>query len=281
MMQRQGEPTVEQMCHLARVNRAGYYRFLCRKEPVKADMELGNHIQQICLGHRRYGYRRVCASLRSKGIQVNHKKVLRLMRQDNLLAVQQRKFVVTTNSQHVSPVFSNYARHLRVERLNQLWVADITYIRLQSEFVYLAVVLDVFSRAVVGWALGRSLQAALPVSALERAIANKQPEPRLVHHSDRGVQYASQEYITVLEKHFMIGSMSRGGCPYDNAFCESFMKTLKQEEIYCQEYSNLEELELNLIEFIDRYYNRTRLHSALGYCSPADHEQKHRSGASL
>lgn len=275
MMAQQGGLSVERMCVLAAVSRATFYRALQRCAPTDRDMEVRHQIQAICLAHRRYGYRRVGAALRKAGLVVNHKKVLRLMRRDNLLAVRKRKFLVTTQSGHGRPVFANYARHMKPEAVNQLWVADITYIRLRCEFVYLAVVLDAFSRAVVGWALGRSLQASLAVKALETAIAERNPPPGLVHHSDRGVQYASEDYITVLERHKMLGSMSRPATPWDNACCESFMRTLKQEEIYCTHYTGKEDLEAHLAEFLEQYYNRLRLHSALNYCTPLSYEQQH------
>jgi transposase InsO family protein len=216
----------------------------------------------------------VTAELRRRGLLVNHKRVARLMREDNLLAVQPRAFVVTTNSQHEFEVYLNLASHLKLTGINQLWVADITYIRLQSEFVYLAVILDGFSRKVVGWALERSLATRLNKTALERAIAARQPAPGLVHHSDRGVQYASDEYVQVLQEHRMIPSMSRPANPYDNASCESFMKTLKREEIYANDYVDLEHLRKNIEAFIDDYYNRCRLHSALGYQPPEEFEQQ-------
>jgi putative transposase len=196
------------------------------------------------------------------------------MREDNLLAVQPRAFVVTTNSEHEFEVYLNLASHLKLTGINQLWVADITYIRLQSEFVYLAVILDGFSRKVVGWALERTLATRLTRTALERAIAARQPAPGLVHHSDRGVQYASDEYVQVLQQHRIIPSMSRPANPYDNASCESFMKTLKREEIYANDYVDLEHLRSNIEAFIDDYYNRCRLHSALGYQPPEEFEQQ-------
>lgn len=273
MMHLQGELTVDRMCYLARVSRASFYRYLGRKSPVETDMELRSQMQQLSVENRLYGYRRIGAGLRRKGFAVNHKKVLRLMRADNLLVVRKRKFVVTTQSRHALPVYANHVPGIALSRPNQLWVADITYIRLQNEFVYLAVVLDVYPRKVVGWALGRSLQASLCTTALERAIATRNPGPGLIHHSDRGVQYASQEYIQMLEVTRMVGSMSRPGCPYDNAFCESFMKTLKQEEIYCGVYAGLEDLEAHLVDFIDNYYNLRRLHSSLGYRTPAEFER--------
>jgi len=196
------------------------------------------------------------------------------MREDNLLAIQPRAFVVTTDSKHEFEVYLNLASHLKLTGINQLWVADITYIRLQSEFVYLAVILDAFSRKVVGWALERTMATRLTRTALERAIAAREPAPGLVHHSDRGLQYASAEYVQVLREHQMIPSMSRPANPYDNASCESFMKTLKREEIYANDYLDLEHLRSNVEVFIDDYYNRCRLHSALGYQPPEEFEQQ-------
>jgi putative transposase len=274
-MSLQGSLSIERMCQLAQVSRAGFYRSLQGRLPVQEEMEVRSTIQQIVLEHRRrYGYRRVTAELRRRGLLVNHKRVARLMREDNLLAVQPRAFVVTTNSQHEFEVYLNLASHLKLTGINQLWVADITYIRLQSEFVYLAVILDGFSRKVVGWALERTLATRLTRTALERAIAARQPAPGLVHHSDRGVQYASDEYVQVLQAHQMIPSMSRPANPYDNASCESFMKTLKREEIYANDYVDLEHLRRNIEAFIDDYYNRCRLHSALGYQPPEEFEQQ-------
>jgi len=205
---------------------------------------------------------------------VNHKRVLRIMREDNLLAGQPRAFVVTTDSDHGLEVYLNLAGRMKLTGIDQLWVADITYIRLKAEFVYLAVILDGHSRKVVGWALERTLASRLAVAALEQAIAKRQPSPGLVHHSDRGVQYAGAEYVAILKKHGMIPSMSRPANPYNNASCESFIKTLKREEIYARRYDNLEHLRANIEEFIEEYYNRQRLHSALGYQSPEEFEQQ-------
>ena len=225
------------MCAVAGVSRATYYRQLEEKEPDEAEMLVRATIQEVALAHhRRYGYRRVSQELRRRGMLVNHKRVLAMMRSDNLLAVRHRKFILTTNSRHDSQVYVNLAVRMTLTGINQLWVADITYIRLRAEFVYLAVVLDRFSRKAIGWALDRSLATRLTASALELAIATRQPPPGVVHHSDQGVQYASQEYLSVLAAHDLVPSMSRPGNPYDNAFCESFMKTLKQEEIYCHHY---------------------------------------------
>jgi putative transposase len=274
----QGSLNIERMCQLVGVSRAGFYRSLQEQEPVQEGMEVRSAIQQIVVEHRRrYGYRRITAELRRRGMLVNHKRVARMMREDNLLAVQPRAFVVTTDSDHELEVYLNLAKRMKLTGINQLWVADITYIRLQREFVYLAVILDAYSRKVVGWELDRTLAARLPIAALERAITERQPPPGLVHHSDRGVQYASGDYVRILSRQQMIPSMSRPANPYDNASCESFMKTLKREEIYAQDYRDLEHLRSNLEAFIEQYYNRQRLHSALGYRSPEEFEREAQS----
>ena len=264
---------IEPMCRLAQVSRAGFYRYLQPRYPGEEEMEVRNTIQQIVLEHRRrYGYRRVAAELHRRGMAVNHKRVLRLMREDNLLGVEPKAFVVTTDSDHDQQVYLNLAKRMKPTAINQLWVADITYIRLASEFVYLAVVLDVFSRKVVGWALDRTLTARLPLLALSRAITLRQPAPGLVHHSDRGIQYCSEQYTQMLEIHGILPSMSRPGNPYDNAFCESFIKTLKREQIRAHKYQYIDELNAHLEPFIEQYYNRQRLHSALGYKTPEEFE---------
>jgi putative transposase len=274
-MSLQGHLSVERMCQLTQVSRAGFYRSLQQQAPDEEEMEVRVAIQQIFLEHRRrYGYRRISQELRRRGMVVNRKRVQRLMQTDNLLGLQRRAFAVTTDSKHEFEVYLNLASRVKLTDINQLWVADITYIRLQKEFVYLAVILDAFSRKVVGWALDKTLAASLPKAALEMAIAARQPGPGLVHHSDRGVQYASAEYVAVLQQHGIVPSMSRPANPYDNASCESFMKTLKQEEIYLNEYRDLEHLRLNVGDFIEQYYNRCRLHSSLGYQPPEEFEQQ-------
>ena len=278
-MSQQGSLSIERMCQLAPVSRAGFYRSLQESQPLDEEMAVRDEIQQIALAHRRrYGYRRITAELRRRGLLVNHKRVARLMREDNLLAVQPRAFVATTDSQHDLEVYLNLASRLTLTGLNQLWVADITYIRLRAEFVYLAVILDGFSRKVVGWALDKTLATRLPLAALHQAIMARHPPPGLVHHSDRGIQYASRAYVQLLRQHHMIPSMSRPANPYDNASCESFLKTLKREEIYANTYRDLDHLRTNMAAFIDQYYNRTRLHSALGYRAPEEFERGLASG---
>ena len=262
------------MCRAAAVSRAGYYRFI---EPVKEnaeEMELRDAIQKIAVEMPAYGYRRITAALRRAGWEVNQKRVLRLMRADNLLCLRKRAFVRTTDSDHQLQVYPNLARDLQPTGLNQLWVADITYIRLALEFVYLAVILDAFSRRVIGWALGRTLEAELALEALRLAIAGGRVAPGLVHHSDQGVQYASQDYIELLTKQGILISMSRRGNPYDNAQAESFIKTLKYEEVYRTEYLGFADAWRRIGKFIESVYNEKRLHSALGYLPPAEFEQQ-------
>ena len=274
-MSSQGSLSIERMCRLVEVSRRGFYRSLKEREPAEEETEVRSLIQQIALEHRRrYGYRRITAELHRRGMLVNRKRVARMMRDDNLLAIQPRRFVVTTNSKHKLEVYLNLASRMRLTDINQLWVADFTYVRLKSEFVFVAVILDAFSRKVVGWALDRAMRSRLTVAALEGAIAERQPPAGVVHHSDRGFQYANAEYVAVLEKHRMVSSMSRPANPYDNASCESFMKTLKREEIYANRYHDLDHMRANVEEFIEHYYNQQRLHSALGYQTPVEFEQR-------
>ena len=237
-------------------------------------VELRGEMQKVAVVWPAYGYRRVTRELHKRGFAVNHKHVLRMMREDNLLCERRRMFVVTTDSRHKLPVYPNRAREMTPSAINQLWVADITYIRLRAEFVYLAVILDAFSRRVIGWALGRTLQAELALTALRMALIERQPSAGLVHHSDRGVQYASTAYTDMLKQHHATISMSRKGNPYDNAACESFVKTLKQEEVYRNEYRDFHDARASIGEFLERIYNQKRLHSALGYLPPAEFEQK-------
>ncbi|MFP5204523.1 MAG: IS3 family transposase [Acidobacteriota bacterium] len=261
------------LCRLAEVSRAGFYRWKTEAAAADPDMELRDQVQRIALEFGYYGSRRVARELRERGRRVNRKKVQRLMREDNLLCLRKRKFVVaTTDSNHALPVYPNLAREMVLTGIDQLWRADITYVRLETEFVYLAVVLDAFSRKVIGWALGRTLEATLAIEALEMALKMRQPASGLVHHSDRGVQYASNDYTDLLKANGVGISMSRRGNPYDNAQCESFMKTLKYEEVYRNEYRDLAEARAQIGTFIEQVYNQKRLHSALGYQPPARFE---------
>jgi putative transposase len=266
---------MERLCRLALVSRAGFYRWRHASEAVDRDLDLRDEIQRIALEFPYYGWPRVTRELADRGWHVNHKRVYRIMRQDNLLCLRRRKFVVaTTDSNHDRPVYPNLARERMPTGINQLWVADITYVRLELEFVYLAVILDAYSRRVIGWALDRTLEDELTMRALRMALDRRLPAPGLVHHSDRGVQYASGDYTGLLRAHQITISMSRKGNPYDNAFCESFMKTLKYEEVHRQEYRDLADARASIEDFLERVYNQKRLHSALGYCAPAKFEQR-------
>jgi putative transposase len=234
---------------------------------------LREKIQAVALEMSAYGYRRITAELRRRGVEANHKRVLRLMREDNLLCLRKRKFIRTTDSNHSLATYPNLAGDMRLSRVNELWVSDITYIRLLREFIYLAVILDAYSRRCIGWALGLSLQSSLATEALMMALSSRSVEPGLVHHSDRGVQYASGEYTDLLKKNGILISMSRRGNPYDNAKAESFMKTLKMEEVYLYEYEDEAEARSRIRYFLEDVYNQKRLRSSLGYMPPAEFEQ--------
>jgi transposase InsO family protein len=262
------------MCVLAGVSRAGYYRRWQMSAPRQEETAVRDAIQRVVLANRRYGYRRIAAQLRRDGLVANHKRVLRLMRQDNLLCLRKRPFVpMTTDSRHEWRVVPNLARGLVPTGLDQLWVADITYVRLLEEFAFLAVLLDAFSRRVIGWALDKHLRASLATAALDMAITARRPAPgSLIHHSDRGVQYACGEYAAMLEAYDIQPSMSRVGNPYDNAKAESFMKTLKQEEVDGRNYRDLNQARDAIGAFIEDVYNRQRLHSALAYRPPVEFE---------
>jgi transposase InsO family protein len=265
--------TIRRMLELGRVSRSSFYRFDPERKPnADGDMELRDAIQRIALKWPCYGRPRITAELRRQGWTVNPKRVYRLMREDNLLCVRKRKFVITTDSNHDRRIYPNLARTLVLSGVNQLWIADLTYIRLREEFVFLAAILDAFSRRVIGWALDRNLDDGLTLTALRMALAKRVVAPGLVHHSDRGSQYASRDYIALLETNQIRISMSRKGSPWDNAACESFMKTLKYEEVYRNEYRDLAEARASIGEFLEKVYNQKRLHSALGYVPPAEFE---------
>jgi len=270
----QGSLSIERRCALAGVSRATYYRHWHAAAPRTEETALRDVLQRLAVTHRHYGYRRLTELVRRDGWAVNHKRVLRLMRTDNLLCLRRRAFVpATTDSRHRWRVVPNLARGLEVTGLDQLWVADITYVRLLEEFAFLAIVLDAFSRRVLGWALESHLHASLALAALQMALAARRPRPgTLIHHSDRGVQYACAEYTAHLAEHGIQPSMSRVGSPYDNAKAESFMKTLKQEEVDGRAYRDADQARCSIGSFIEQVYNRQRLHSALAYLSPAEFE---------
>lgn len=266
--------TIERLCELGQVSRAGFYRYDPDRQREDRDSELRDAIQRIALDFPYYGRPRIVPELRRRGWQVGHRRVARILREDNLLCLRKRKFTVaTTDSNHRFRVYPNLARDMTLTGIDQLWVADITYIRLEVEFVYLAVVLDAYSRRVIGWALERSLEDDLAIAALEMAFRRRGCPAGLTHHSDRGVQYASNDYTDLLTSHGVQISMSRKGTPYDNATCESFMKTLKYEEVYRQEYRDLAEARSSIERFLEKIYNGKRLHSALGYRPPVEFER--------
>lgn len=264
--------SILEACDVARVSRAGFYRHFDEHLPRQADTELRQQIQQICLDNRCYGSRRVIIELQKLGLRVNRKRVMRLMRADNLLCLRKRGFVCTTDSRHTYAVYPNLTLDCKPNGINQLWVADITYIRLRESFLYLAVILDAYSRRVIGWALGNTLEAELALAALRSALADRPAPALLIHHSDRGVQYCSRAYVELLQSYGIRISMSRSGNPYDNALAESFMRTLKCEEVYLNTYRDLDDAALHIQDFLERIYNCERLHSSLGYQSPAAYE---------
>lgn len=266
---------MERQCYVAEVSRAGFYRHVQAREPELEELALRDRLQQLALAHRRLrGYRPLTALLRREGLLVNGKRVLRLMREDNLLSLLRKKYVLTTDSRHAWPIYPNLTRQLAVTGTNQLWIADITYIRLRHEFAYLAVVLDAYSRRVIGWDLDRTLEAQSAVRALKMALDSRQwKADELIHHSDQGVQYASGDYTQLLADKQILISMSRRGNPYDNAKAERFMRTLKEEEVQGRGYANIEDARRHISEFLEQTYNRQRLHSALRYLTPEEYEQ--------
>jgi transposase InsO family protein len=267
--------SVERWCRLAGVSRAGYYRYWQASTPRREETGLRDAVQRLALANRRYGYRRIGALLVREGWQANHKRVLRLMREDNLLCLRETPFVPqTTDSRHGWRVVPNLARGMELTGLDQLWVADITYVHLAEAFGYLAIILDAFSRKVIGWALATHLRAELAIEALDMALAARRPAPgSLIHHSDRGVQYACGDYTARLETHDIAPSMSRVGNPYDNAKAERFMRTLKEEEVDGGAYRDVEDARAKIGLFIETVYNRQRLHSALDYLTPEEYEE--------
>ncbi len=270
--------SIAQSCQALEVSRCGYYKWTCRQVPFskKDDIDLRNEIQEIVLEFPGYGYRRVTAELRNRGHEVNHKHVLRLMREDNLLCLKKKFKPVTTDSSHGLPVYPNLLKSIQISGLNQVWASDITYVQLMHEHVYLAVILDLYSRKCIGWNLSRNMGSHLTMNALDMALKNRWTESLqgLIHHSDQGVQYASKDYIDCLRRHNIKISMSRKGNPYDNAFAESFIKTLKVEEVYLNEYETFGDAIRNIRHFIENVYNEKRLHSALGYKSPEQFEME-------
>jgi len=268
---------IERKCELVAVPRSSYYRHSKEvHEPDQGKDGIYEEVLKICTEMHRYGYRRVTAELHRRGVMVNHKRILALMRGNGLLCKRKKKHLITTtDSKHGYRIYPNLLKEITITRVDQVWVADITYIRLRHEFVYLAVILDAFSRRSIGWALQRHLDVSLSLTALRMALGTRVVVPGLIHHSDRGVQYAATEYTDLLKENKITISMSRRGNPYDNAKAESFMKTLKHEEVLINEYETLDEARTSIAHFIEVVYNHKRLHSSIGYMPPVEFENVH------
>ena len=270
------EMPIEKLCELMGVNRSWYYsRPPAREKKAGKDVVLRDAIERIVLEFPGYGYRRVTAALRREGWSVNHKRVLRIMREESLLCQLKRRFVPTTDSAHSLKRYPNLVEDTRIDGLDQVWIADITYVKLPTTFCYLAAILDAYSRRCVGWHLSRFIDTGLTLSALEMALWSRRPAVGLIHHSDQGVQYASSEYVLRLEQTGARISMAAVGNPYENAQVESFFRTLKLEEIYLKDYRDFEEAHENIGQFIEEVYNEKRLHSSLGYLPPVEFEAQH------
>jgi putative transposase len=269
------EMPIERLCELMGVSRSWYYGRSSEAEKTKKDVELRDAIERIVLEFPGYGYRRVTATLGREGCSVNHKRVLRVMREESLLCQIKRRFKVTTNSAHAFARYPNLLKDTEIDGLDQVWLSDITYVRLPTSFCYLAAILDAYSRRCVGWCLSRQIDTNLTLSALEMALAARRPTAGLIHHSDQGVQYASGEYVLRLEEAGALISMAAVGNPYENAKAESFFRTLKMEEVYLKDYRDFEEAQQNIGRFIEEVYNQKRLHSSLGYLPPVEFEALH------
>ena len=268
---------VNKICSVIEVNRSSFYKWKNQTTLRDNNLYLKKEIQGIALEFPFYGYRRITKELERRSIEVNHKKVLRLMKEDNLLCLRKKRFKpVTTQSNHNFNIYPNLIGNIKVTGLNQVWVSDITYILLANEFIYLAAIIDIFSRKCIGWALSREINTLLTLNALEMAISKRKflGFINLIHHSDRGVQYASKDYVKMLQHNGIQISMSRSGNPYDNAFAESFNKTIKVEEVYINEYETFEEAYKNIKHFIDLVYNKKRIHSGIGYSTPEEFERE-------
>jgi len=275
MIEKIKDLSVRKACTTLGASRSGYYKWKKRDNSIIENTALMKEIEGIILEFPCYGYRRVTKELHRRGVVINHKRILKIMREKNLLCRRKKQFKpVTTQSTHNYDVYQNLCKDIKVTGLNQVWVADITYIKLPEEFIYLAAILDIFSRKCIGWSLSRDIDTILTVNALCMAIKKRKPLGfnKLIHHSDQGVQYASKDYVEILDNNKIRKSMSEKSNPYQNAFAESFNKTLKVEEVYIKDYETYEEAYNNVKQFIDLVYNKKRLHSSIGYVPPEEYE---------